>query len=395
MNKSRLIFFLLSLALLLPVVTVSLTSAATQRSDDDDSLSKHLSVFSEVLSLVRRAYVEETSVEDLLAGALDGSTDALDPMATYVPANAVEHYREVLEIERRHSGLVVAKERGIAFILSVDADSPGTAADLKHGDIIAQVNGVSTRRMPLWQLQTLLAGDPGTELDLEILRRGQSHERQLVLGVYETKPPTLKLRNDSAVLRIARFEQEDLQTLRQILAGLVDSDQSRLLIDLRQTSGGDSQAAYAMAGLFVEGKLGELRGRDEATLQFEGMERPLWSGDTVLLVDSGTQGAAEVFAAVMRQQAGSQLVGRRTFGHAGRQRLIPLSDGSHLVLTDAFYSGPDGEPIKEGLDPDVTVSEFTRTLAEQDRSIDDLTLERGLEILLDQPGEETSEEDVA
>lgn len=395
MSKSRLVFFLVSLALLLPIVTVSLTAAATQDDHDDDSLSKHLSVFSEVLSLVRRAYVEETSVEELLAGALDGSTDALDPMATFVPAESVEEYREARRVERRHSGLVVAKERGIAFVLSVDKQSPAATAGLEHGDIIAQVNGKSTRRMPLWQLQTLLAREPGTKLDLEILRRGQSEEKTLVLGLYETEPPSLEYRDDSPLMRISRFEQEDVQVLRQLLANLRESEKDRLLIDLRQVSGGDAQVAYAMAGLFVEGKLGELKTREEASLQFEGMEQPLWSGDTVILVDSGTQGAAEVFATVMRQQAGSRLVGRRTFGHAGRQRLIALSDGSQVLLTDAFYSGPDGEPIKDGLDPDVTVNEFTQSLAEQDRSIDDLTLERGFEVLLEEGDSQASEEDVA
>ena len=150
-----------------------------------------------------------------------------------------------------------------------------------------------------------------------------------------------------------------------------------------------------MAGLFVDGQLGELKTREESSLQFQGLEQPLWSGDTVLLVDSGTQGAAEIFATVMRQQADSQLVGRRTFGHAGRQRLIPLSDGSQVLLTDAFYSGPDGEPIKQGLDPDVTVSEFTRSLAEQDRSLEDLTLERGLEVLLEEGEGKRVEEEVA
>jgi carboxyl-terminal processing protease len=395
MNKSRLAFFLISLVVLLPVITVSLSKAATQQRADEDSLSKHLSVFSEVLSLVKRAYVEETSVEDLLAGALDGSTDALDPMATYVPAQAVETYREVRQIERRHSGLVVAKERGIAFVISADPGSPAAAAEIEHGDIIARVNGVSTRRMPLWQFQTLLAGEPGTELELEILRRGQSHEKTLILGLYETLPPKLEQREDSAVLRIFRFEPGDVATLRQILARLVESDQEKLLIDLRKVAGGDPQSAYAMAGLFAEGKLGELRTRDEATLQFEGMERPLWNGETVLLVDSGSQGAAEVFATVMRQQAGSQLVGRRTFGHAGRQRMIALSDGSQVLLTDAFYSGPDGEPINQGLVPDVTVTEFTRSLAEKDRSIEDLTLERGLEVLLEDGDGDAVEEDVA
>ena len=77
MNKARLGFLLLSVLLLVPVITGTLSRAATDDSAQSDSLSKNLSVFSEVLSLIRRAYVDETSMEDLLAGALDGSTDAM------------------------------------------------------------------------------------------------------------------------------------------------------------------------------------------------------------------------------------------------------------------------------------------------------------------------------
>ena len=103
MKSTRLVFLLLSIALLLPVISGSLSRAATEDQPAQDSLSKNLSVFSEVLSLIRRAYVEETSMEELLAGALDGSSDALDQMATYVPLSDVERYREVRKIGRQHS----------------------------------------------------------------------------------------------------------------------------------------------------------------------------------------------------------------------------------------------------------------------------------------------------
>lgn len=382
MTKGRLAFLLLSVVLLLPIISGSLSRAATDEDSDEHSLSKHLSVFSEVLSLIRRAYVEETSMDELLSGALDGTTDALDPMATFVPAPYVDPYREVRRIGPRRSGLTVAKERGIAFVVAVDHNSPGESAGLKQGDILAKINDRSTRRLPLWQLQAMLAEETGTELQLEVIRRGQTQDLTLVLGSYQTLPPELDEKSGLSVLKIARFDQDDLGEMRAALANLVDEGREKLLIDVRGVAGGSAEAAFAMAGLFVGGTLGKLSSRDEATLHFQSQEKPVWHGDTVILIDSGTQGAAEIFATVLRQGIGSQLVGRRSFGHAGRQRLLSLSNGSQLLLTDSFYSGPDGQPIDESLEPDVVVSEFNRRLFEEEITLEELTLERGLELLL-------------
>jgi carboxyl-terminal processing protease len=381
MKTSRMVFLLFSVALLLPVISGSLSRASTEERGSSDSLSKNLSVFSEVLSLIRRAYVEETSMEELLEGALDGSSDALDPMATYVPVANVEHYREVRRIGRQHSGLTVAKDRGIVFVVAVDADSPGAEAGLKQGDILAKIDDLSTRRMPLWRVQSALAAEPGTDLALEVLRRGQTHDLTLTLENYETQPLLMETIEGQRMIRMTRFEQQDLAALRGMLAGLLAEDVDQLLIDVRGVAGGDAGVAYAMAGLLVEGSLGELRSRDEATIHFHGQAAPIWQGETVILINNGTQGAGEIFATVLRQLGESQLVGRSSFGLAGRQRLVPLSDGSQLLLTDAFYRGPDGEPINQGLVPDVRVVDFGQRVAEDEEAVEDLTLEKGLELL--------------
>ena len=320
-------------------------------------------------------------MEELLAGALDGSSDARDPMATYVPLADVERYREVRRIGRQHSGLTVAKDRGIAFVVAVDADSPGAEAGLEQGDILAQVDGRSTRPMPLWRLQSMLAGETGTELALEVLRRGITHDLTLSLDTYETRAPEMETIEDQPVVRLRRFEQRDLEAWRGLLAGLLADGVDKLLVDVRGVAGGDPGVAYAMAGLVVEGSLGELRTRDEATIHYAGRESPIWTGETVILVDQGTQGAAEIFATVLRQNGSSQLVGSPTFGLAGRQRLVSLSDGSQVLLTDAFYSGPDGEPINESLVPDVRVFDFGAAVSEDGDEVEDLALEKALELL--------------
>lgn len=391
MSKSRVLFVLLSLAVLVPVISGSLGRAATEERVSEDSLSKHLAVFSEVLSLIRRAYVEESSMEDLLRGALNGSIDALDPLATYVPAESVEAYRQVRQVGSRHSGLTLAKERGIAFVVAVDPDSPGAEAGLEPGDIIAKIDELSTRRMPLWSLQSAFAGQPGTRLELEILRRGQTRDTTLTLATYRRSPPRLEEIQGQRLLRISRFESEDLQDFRSILSTLTESAADRLLIDVRGVAAGSAEAAFAVAGLFAGGQLGELRVRDETTLHFQSTERPLWQGETVILVDHGSQGAAEIFATVLRQLAGSLLVGRSTFGHAGRQRMMPLSDGSQLLLTDAFYCGPDGQPIDQSLTPDEAVSDFSGRFGQDESPERDSILERGLEVLVE-PREQPARE---
>jgi carboxyl-terminal processing protease len=75
-----------------------------------------------------------------------------------------------------------------------------------------------------------------------------------------------------------------------------------------------------------------------------------------MLVDIGTSGPAEVFAAALAGNDRADLVGTNTLGRAARQRLIKLPDQSGLWLTYLRYLTPSGDPIHEkGLMPDVEV----------------------------------------
>ena len=107
----------------------------------------------------------------------------------------------------------------------------------------------------------------------------------------------------------------------------------------------------------------------------------------MVLVDRGTQGAAEVFAQILRQNgAEPSWSGQPTFGFAGRSKVIELDAGGSIVLTDAFFTGPDGEPVDEGIEPDVLVGDRARSFKELGESLEDLILERALDVLHDQTG---------
>ena len=76
----------------------------------------------------------------------------------------------------------------------------------------------------------------------------------------------------------------------------------------------------------------------------------------VVLVDSGTAGASELFASALAGNKRADLVGEHTIGRAGVQKLIKLPDGSALWLTTARYLTPSGAALHEkGLEPTVGV----------------------------------------
>ncbi len=328
---------------------LSLASGAWLGASDDaeeggrDSIYKYLTLWEEVLRLIRSSYVEETDGRSLTAGAMDGVTDALDPFSVYVPASEVESYRAASEVGRRHSGALVLKDRGAAYVVAVDSGSPAEAAGLERGDIVAGINGRSSRAMPLWELRRQFAGPVGSELALELVRRGASVEATLTLDEYEPLPPEFEEIRGVGVLRIPSFGSGAADQVKALLDGYAGD---YLLIDLRGVAGGSAEASYAVAGLFAAGELGSLIDREDRKLEtFEGTGG-LYSGDVGILTDRSSQGPAEILTAVLRQAIDADHCGEATFGHAGTLRQIELADGGGLLeTTAAFYTDPEGERL--------------------------------------------------
>ena len=389
MSRSRIVFFFLSAILVFPLLAATLLRAADsgQAKPEDDSFYKYLAVFSETLGLVRQAYVDDPNMDTLMAGALDGTTDALDPFSLYVPASQVPGYLQANTVGKRYSGMTLLKERGIAFVVAVEKGSPGDGAGIKPGDIVAKMNGRSTRVMPLWEMQEALAAQPGSKVTMELIRAGEPVQVAFELKAFQPPPVSLEVVESVPVLRIPTFDDKTAAAVRDALTKNGDKVKDKLLVDLRGVSSGDAESAYATARLFTTGEMGALKRRAEELQVFKSDDRPAWQGKMVILVDRGTLGAAEVFATVMRQKQKTALVGERTFGHAGRQGSADLSSGGRLLFTEAFYTGPDKKPLNEALKPDLLVDERSRTYLEKDTPMSDLILRRGIRRLLGQEPE--------
>ena len=177
---------------------------------------------------------------------------------------------------------------------------------------------------------------------------------------------------------MASFKNGSVEDIRKQTADLLKSGAKLLLIDLRRTAEGPLDNGVGAARLFVKnGTLAVKAGR-EKTDRVTIAARP---SDAVtelpitMLVTNGTSGAAELFIAALDGNDRGDIVGERTLGRAGVQKLVQLPENRGLWLTYAKYLTPKGDPIHgRGIEADVRVEEpnveFGSTPPEKDVMLD-------------------------
>ena len=354
-NRSRRRFLALSLVVMLPLVGGVLWSAAEtgDKEPDPDALYRYLAIFSETLNLVRQTYVEPTDISTLLAGAMEGSTDALDPFSIYLPS-AVPAAKEMeLVPGARHAGMVVLKDRGVAYVAGVEEGSPAVAADIQSGDILSRIGGRTTRQMPVWEINREFVPADGRDLELEVVRRGETKTIQLKLAPSEPPPPSLEPVQGHPLLRIPRIDSAAVEVARGLLAKAAAEGAVKLMVDLRGISGGDPEAAFALAGLFAEGELGTLREKEKVGKSFTGFGAAGYRGQLRCagrrFFGRGCRDSRRSAAAEGGRQAGrsSDLrMGWRALAYRARQRRPPLPHHRFLRRPgrQAALRAPDPRP---------------------------------------------------
>jgi carboxyl-terminal processing protease len=358
-SKTRLSVLLLSTPVLAFVVVGGLMGHASARTGDETY--QHLRVFQDVVSLVLNNYVEEVKVDRAMEGAMKGLADGLDPDSAYLNPKQVSDIEAGAAQPGADIGLQMTRQYYLRVISARDG-SPAAKAGLQTGDYVRAIDGKPTRDMSVFEGTRLLRGEPGSKVVLTIIRGNAAdpHEVPLVrekpagalvagrlIPVSAAGTPRSGTSGDAPLLtpeagyiRIVTFGNGITEELTRQIGDLSKSGAKSLVIDLRGTAEGALENGIAAARLFVKsGTLSIRAGRDGQNK--ETFEAKPGDGAVALpvqlLVTTGTSGAAELFAAALRDNGRADLVGERTLGRAGMQRLVKLPEGRGLWLTYAQY----------------------------------------------------------
>ncbi|HXE79547.1 MAG TPA: S41 family peptidase [Vicinamibacterales bacterium] len=355
MKRSRLVVLLVSA----PIVALLIVGGVLSHAAARDSVFQHLRVFEDVVSLVINNYVEEVDTKQLMRGAMHGLAEGLDPVSSYLTPEQVTALETGETLPRGDVGLTLTRQYYLRIVAAREG-SPAARAGLRPDDYIRSIDGEPTRDMSVFTGMRLLRGAPGTRVKLTVIRGNAAEPHEVVLVREEPKPlvPTARLlREGLALVRVPAFGDNTAAQLLQRFKALNEQRVKHVLIDLRGTAEGPVESGIAAARLFVaEGVLGAHQSRTSKSPITARSGDGSISVPLTLLVDRGTAGAAELFAAALSGNGRATLVGERTNGLAGMQELVKLPDGSGLWLTTSRYLTPKDAPIHDkGLTPDTEV----------------------------------------
>lgn len=356
--RTRLVLLLVSTPLVAFAVVGGLLGKTVAREDT----YQHLRVFEDVVNLILGNYVEPVNVDRVMEGALRGLAESLDPDSSYLPRHLVPAVENGTPPEPGDTGLELTRQYYLRVVSARDG-SPAARAGLRTGDYVRAIDGASTRPMSLVEGQRRLRGPVGSKVTLTILRgsAAEPHPVEIVREAVRLEPVRTRMAAPGVgLLRIATFDGGVVEGIRNGVAALQAQGASRLVVDLRATAQGPLDAGIAAARLFVaSGTLVQRQARGgQPELIVAGGGDGVIAMPVILLVTSGTSGAAELFAAALVGNSRAEMIGERTLGRAGVQKLVRFADGSGLWLTWARYLTPSGKAIHgSGLEPTVEVEE--------------------------------------
>jgi carboxyl-terminal processing protease len=350
----------------------SLQTNAAQGAGDYESIE----LFTDVLSIVKKSYVEEVDTKKLVYGAINGMLSSLDPHSSFMSPDTFKE----MKIETKGSfggiGIEISIKDGMLVVIAPIEDTPAYRAGIKAGDHILKIDDKFTKDMTIMDAVKRMRGVKGTKVVLTILREGfdKPKEFSLVRDVIQVKSVKYKtLDNGYGYIRIAQFQEKTDDDLVKALAALRSDNGGKLLglvLDLRNDPGGLLDQAVRVAEHFIdenqlivytEGREKDSRMRFLSRKTDKEPHYPM-----VVLINSGSASASEIVAGALQDHKRGVIMGTQSFGKGSVQTIIPLTDNSGLRLTTARYYTPSGRSIQaKGITPDIEVERKELPVAEK------------------------------
>lgn len=320
---------------------------------DSDAIEKER-LFKEVLGHVSRYYVDTVETADLYEMAIEGMLDRLnDPYTNFLRPQAYEEL--TLSTTGDYGGVGIRIESRDQWITIVGplADTPGDRAGLTSGDQIVKINGIPTKGWTTQQAADVMRGEPGTSVDLTIVRAGVPEPMEFTITRAEIHvnyvEGQMMVAPEIGYLQLTSVSREAPYEVREAVNQLRSQGARALIFDLRGNPGGILEEGVALADLFLDrGEVVvEMKGRARgASRTYEAERSEAWEDmPIVVLVGRGTASAAEIIAGALQDHDRALIVGSRTFGKGVAYVVVPLSETEALSVTTSRWYTPNGRSI--------------------------------------------------
>jgi carboxyl-terminal processing protease len=321
----------------------------------DFDITKNLEIFFSALRELQNNYIDSLSTEQLVAYALEGITDHLDPYTKYVPAEEQTDFDFQTTGKYAGIGSLIQKDSGCILVAGPYKGLPADRAGLVAGDKIIEINDQPTANMSVDKASSLLKGDANTVVKLKIgkLRTGQLVDLSITReNIRMPSVPYSKIYdNGVGYIRFPSFTIGSGNEIRNVLATFRATGKLKsLVLDMRGNRGGPLIEAVGILNLFLPKGLtvvtssGKKKDTEEKYVTKENPVEP--DLPLVVLVDNGSASASEIVSGTIQDLDRGVVVGANTFGKGYVQSVRPIGYDAQLTYTIAKYYIPSGRCVQ-------------------------------------------------
>ncbi|AWM79626.1 tail-specific protease [Gammaproteobacteria bacterium ESL0073] len=343
--------------------------------------------------------LKQISSEDVFQTYINAFASSYDPHTEYMSPETAENFDINMSLSLEGIGAVLQSDNDyVKIVRLVPAGPAAKSKQIAPADRIVSVsqdNGemVDVIGLRLDEVVKKIRGPKGSKVELEIIPASNAP------GDLTTKKVTLvrdaiKLEDQAAKKSVLTLDHQgkshkvgiiDLPTfyldfkgiknnkkdyrssvrdIKKLIAELQKDKVDGIIIDLRNNGGGSLQEATDLIGLFLpmgpavqvrdsNGQIAVLDDVSAANKEANTVQKPIYTGPLIILVNRLSASASEIFAGAMQDYNRALIVGGQTFGKGTVQSVLPLKHGEFKLTVAKFYRVSGQSTQNKGVVPDI------------------------------------------
>lgn len=347
---------ILKVSVLLAVLTGGMAFTYHHNGDKYFEILKNIEIFANLYKEVNTNYVDEVDPGKLMRTGIDAMMGSLDPFTNYISESDIEGYRFMSEGKYHGVGALSEKIGEYVTITELYKDQPADKAGLKVGDQLVAIDGKDIKGKNPDDINNILRGFPGTQVELTIRRPGKTGDFKVKLVREEVEVPNVPYQglvsNDIGYISLSVFTREAGANVASALKELKTNNPGLkgVILDLRGNGGGLLTEAVNVVNAFVpKGELvvttkGKVKDWDRS---FKTLAPPIDEEiPLAVLINKNSASASEIVSGVIQDYDRGILIGQRSYGKGLVQNTYDIGYNSKVKLTTAKYYIPSQRCIQ-------------------------------------------------
>jgi carboxyl-terminal processing protease len=323
-----------------------------------DRVPEYYKTFTAALATIQSQYAEDVESDRLVYGAINGMLQTLDPHSSFMDPKSYAQMRERQEGRYYGLGVTIQAPNGDITAVRVFEGSPAHDKGIRRGDVIAEIEGQTTKGWTTDDAVAKLRGPKGTVVNIGIRRKGLEQLIPVAVSRDQVSIPSLSavfmIDRETGYVGITDFAEHTDEDLGAALESLSKKGMKRLVLDLRSNPGGQLDQAIRITNRFVPkgAMVVYTRGRvPNSDQDYRATDTPEYTSiPMITLVNRSSASASEIVSGALQDYDRSLIIGETTFGKALVQSVYRVSGGAGLALTTARYYTPSGRLIQRPWD---------------------------------------------